>query len=210
MQGTMIPPSPEHGFDTFEVPRFDIEPVVVQSTAVPQMTAQQVPVNTPEYDQRFESILTHNISTVGSMVEALRAASPEMAQQVRDEIIQQSFLVKIAKFFTLPAKADPQRELLRKEAATSVSLFTQEAGQRSDFFCLDRHTWIWHESRTDTTGKPISVTTRYEVRPSGVVKAQDGHGLEYVRGQELINLEAFTKVYYREVAAKVYNRQPTI
>lgn len=89
------------------------------------------------------------------------------------------------------------RELLRKAAKKGGELFGPvPEGVRREFFCLDEHTWVWHEEWTDATGKRHVVTTRYDLRPNGVLKAQDGQPYRYVELEE-------GKRLYR--AARMYN-----
>lgn len=65
--------------------------------------------------------------------------------------------------------------LIHREARIGGSLFGPvPKGHRREFFCLDRHTWVWHEEWKDTAGRQQVMTTRYEVRPNGVLKSQNG------------------------------------
>lgn len=67
-----------------------------------------------------------------------------------------------------------ENQLIRQEAEIGGKLFgAVPKGHHRQFFCLDEHTWIWHEEWNDNTGHHV-VTTRYDVRPSGVIKSQDG------------------------------------
>lgn len=71
--------------------------------------------------------------------------------------------------------AELYRNLLRHEAKIGGQLFGPvPAGGRREFFCLDRHTWVWHEEWTDKNGQQQIRTTRYDVRPNGVLKSQNG------------------------------------
>jgi hypothetical protein len=70
-------------------------------------------------------------------------------------------------------KADAYRSVLQYEARVGGELFGPiPKGTRREFFCLDRHTWVWHEEYTDAAGERQIVTTRYDVRPSGILKSQ--------------------------------------
>lgn len=67
------------------------------------------------------------------------------------------------------------RNLIRHEARIGGTLFGPvPQGGRREFFCLDEHTWVWHEEWIDEHGKHQTRTTRYDVRPSGILKAQNG------------------------------------
>lgn len=95
-------------------------------------------------------------------------------------------------------RARRYRELLRKAAKMGGELFGPIAKDgRREFFCLDKHTWVWHEEWVDKEGKRRIVTTRYDVRPNGILKAQDGQPYRYLDAEE-------AKRLYR--AAKLYNR----
>jgi hypothetical protein len=73
------------------------------------------------------------------------------------------------------ARARAYREAISEEAKIGGSLFgpVPEGGRR-EFFCLDEHTWVWHEEWTDGNSMRHARTTRYDVRPQGILKAQDG------------------------------------
>jgi hypothetical protein len=70
-------------------------------------------------------------------------------------------------------QANQYRDLLRREAELGGQVFGPVAqGGRREFFCLDKNTWIWHEEWVDQTGNRHTKTTRYDVRPTGILKAQ--------------------------------------
>lgn len=102
-------------------------------------------------------------------------------------------------------RARRYRELIRKEAEIGGALFgSVPAGGRREFFCLDRSTWIWHEEWTDQNGKRHVVTTRYDVRPDGVLKAQDGHPYQRLTRKEARHFYKAVKMYNERVQAKLY------
>lgn len=73
------------------------------------------------------------------------------------------------------ARANAYREAIREEAKVGGQLFGAiPEGVRREFFCLDEHTWVWHEEWTDANNMYQARTTRYDVRPNGILKAQDG------------------------------------
>ena len=99
--------------------------------------------------------------------------------------------------------------LIRREARIGGQLFgaTPDGGRR-EFFCLDENTWIWHEEWTDKSGQRQSVTTRYDVRPNGVLKTQNGQTYQYIDQAEATNLVKAAKKYYARIFSEIY--QPAI
>ena len=98
------------------------------------------------------------------------------------------------------------RNLIRLEATIGGQIFGDlPEGHRREFFCLDAHTWIWHEEWTDMLGKRNIRTTRYDVRPDGILKAQDGAGYQAVSAEETKNLIAAAKIYRQRVFKDLYH-----
>jgi hypothetical protein len=80
------------------------------------------------------------------------------------------------------------------------------ASSRREFFCLDKHTWVWHEEWIDTnSGKRQVVTTRYDVRPNGVLKSQGGQAYQKIKGQEALNFYTAVEQYGQKVLGE-YDR----
>ncbi len=97
------------------------------------------------------------------------------------------------------------RNLLHKEAEIGGRIFGPvPAGGRREFFCLDETTWIWHEEWVDAQGIRQIRNTRYDVRPDGILKAQNGQGYQMVGGEEAKNLLAAIQVYTERVANELY------
>jgi len=98
------------------------------------------------------------------------------------------------------------RNLIRREAKIGGQLFgSVQPGARREFFCLDTHTWVWHEEWvSQQTGERQVITTRYDVRPNGVLKAQDGQAYQYVDINEARNLYNAIKLYTKRVGAEIY------
>ena len=91
-----------------------------------------------------------------------------------------------------PQERDAQiyRNIMRDAAKIGGKVFGPvPAGTRREFFCLDEHTWIWHEEWTDAQGKYQVRTTRYDVRPHGIFKAQDGHPYRPISEEEARRLQ---------------------
>lgn len=97
------------------------------------------------------------------------------------------------------------RSMIRRESIIGGDLFGPiPEGHRREFFCLDETTWVWHEEWIDSSGELRVVTTRYDVRPSGIVKAQDGRGYQAVSQGEAQNLIRAAKLYRQRVLHDVY------
>lgn len=94
------------------------------------------------------------------------------------------------------------RTLLRREAQIGGKLFGPvPKGRHRQFFCLDERTWIWHEEWHDKAGKHHAVTTRYEVRPDGIIKSQDGQtAYQRLSPDETRNLYQASQLYLRRVS----------
>ena len=101
-----------------------------------------------------------------------------------------------------------ERELLSLEGEIGAQIFGPiPAGMRREFFCLDEHTWIWHEEKQDKKN-PQSTTIRYEINEHGVLKVQEGARYNYLEGEELKNFAVAVRMYYEQVARRVYQRDP--
>jgi hypothetical protein len=107
---------------------------------------------------------------------------------------------------TQDKRARRYRELIRREAVIGGKLLGPVApGGRREFFCLDRYTWVWHEEWTDAQGQHHAVTTRYDVRPHGIFKAQDGQPYQPLSQEEAKNFYQTVKLYNKSVDAELYS-----
>jgi hypothetical protein len=101
--------------------------------------------------------------------------------------------------------AELHRGLIRREAKLGGELFGPiPEGGRREFFCLDEHTWIWHEEWLDGDGKRRIKTTRYDVRPGSILKAQDGQRYSQVGREEARNLLQAAEAYVSRVKSEIY------
>ena len=93
-------------------------------------------------------------------------------------------------------QADAYSEAIREEAKVGGRVFGPvPEGVRREFFCLDERTWVWHEEWKDADGKKQIRTTRYDVRPHGIFKAQNGQPYQPITREEARNFLAATKRY---------------
>lgn len=110
-----------------------------------------------------------------------------------------------------PKKISVDREyqsLIREEAKMGGTLFgTIPAGHRREFFCLDEYTWVWHEEWINALGKPQAATTRYKVRPGGVLKIQGDQSPQPLSFEESVNLCEAVEAYEHRVMT-MYGAQP--
>lgn len=101
------------------------------------------------------------------------------------------------------------RELLKLESKLGSMLFGKvPEGNRREFFCLDESTWIWHEEWRDEKGVNRQSTTRYEVRPNGILKVTEGPRYLFIEGEELDNFDKATRLYYERTSREIYKRDP--
>jgi len=103
-------------------------------------------------------------------------------------------------------RAEVNKALIHYEARLGGELFGPlAAGGRREFFCLDKHTWVWHEEWMDTNGKRQVMTTRYDVRPNGILKSQGGSSYQKISGKEADNFYKVTEMYLKRVLGE-YDR----
>lgn len=97
-------------------------------------------------------------------------------------------------------RADLYRALIHHEAKIGGELFGPiPKNHRREFFCLDEHTWVWHEEWIDDKGNRQIMMTRYDVRPSGIVKSQGGQAYQKLTTVELKNFYRAVKMYRAKV-----------
>lgn len=96
-------------------------------------------------------------------------------------------------------RADAHKALLHHVAKIGGEVFGPiPAGRRREFFCLDEHTWVWHEEWKDGAGQH-AITTRYDVRPSGILKSQGAHSYQRLTPQEEQNFRAAAYTFYQKI-----------
>ena len=101
-------------------------------------------------------------------------------------------------------RADAHRALIHYEARLGGELFGPiPKGDRREFFCLDERTWVWHEEWTDSQGQRHVMTTRYDVRPNGVVKSQGVNSYQALTKEEAQNLYHAVHLYEQRVSAEL-------
>lgn len=108
-------------------------------------------------------------------------------------------------------RAEMYKALIHYEAKIGGDLFGPvPAGHRREFFCLDEHTWVWHEEWIDgQTGQRQAVTTRYDVRPNGVLKSQGNNSYQDLTLPEARNLYNAIQQYCERVGAELQRMMQT-
>lgn len=102
-------------------------------------------------------------------------------------------------------QAELLRKLMRREAQIGGEIFGPlQPGGRREFFCLDKHTWVWHEEWNGKDGERQVRTTRYDVRPDQIVKSQNGTYTK-VGKQEALRLYEAAKLYNQRVQSELYS-----
>ncbi len=106
---------------------------------------------------------------------------------------------------TAQRKADLYTNLIRHEAKIGGEILgSASTGGRREFFCLDERTWVWHEEWKDKSGQTHIRTTRYDMRPDGILKAQNGH-YQRVDVREATRLSQAIDLYLERVNREMYN-----
>jgi len=102
-------------------------------------------------------------------------------------------------------EAELYRNLIRREAKIGGEIFGEiPAGTKREFFCLDERTWIWHEEWINPNGQRRIKTTRYDIRPDGILKAQDGQTYQHVSIEEAKRLLQAIGVYEEKMRTELY------
>lgn len=102
-------------------------------------------------------------------------------------------------------KAELERNLIRHEAKIGGQLFGPvPKGRRREFFCLNQNTWVWHEEWTEA-GQKLTRVTRYDIRPDGILKSQDGRHYRKVELEEALNFQKAAHLYTQRIKKEIYN-----
>jgi hypothetical protein len=113
----------------------------------------------------------------------------------------------IKKALSVPAnnRDEEYKDIIRYEAKIGGSLFGKVPDNRHrEFFCLDEHTWVWHEAwLDDKSGRRQSVTTRYVVQPHGIFKVQANMSQKRLSDDELQNFYMAVKLYGQKITKEL-------
>jgi hypothetical protein len=101
-------------------------------------------------------------------------------------------------------RANTRRSILHHLAKIGGQVFGPvPANTRREFFCLDRNTWVWHEEWVDENGQDRAMTTRYDVRPTGVLKSQGNNSYQRLTRAEEENFRAAVRIYYERASREL-------
>ena len=107
----------------------------------------------------------------------------------------------LKKALTVPMDLQEEtRELIRYEAKIGGKLFGPiPKDHHREFFCLDEHTWVWHEEWVDNNNHRQIMTTRYDVRDNGIFKTQNNQPYSRLTYEELMNFHEAVKLYGQRI-----------
>jgi hypothetical protein len=113
-----------------------------------------------------------------------------------------AFLPRIMPMSEEEKRAKFERSLISREAEIGGKLFGPvPKGHDRQFFCLDERTWVWHEQWQDQNKQTHTITTRYIIRPSGVIRSQEGQAYQTLSRNEARNLYGAIKLYMKRVTS---------
>lgn len=96
------------------------------------------------------------------------------------------------------------RSLLRHLAKLGGGVFGPiPTGVRREFFCLDEHTWVWHEEWYEQNGQHRAITTRYDIRPDGILKSQGVNSYQRLTGEEERNFRTAVELYSQRALTEI-------
>lgn len=102
-------------------------------------------------------------------------------------------------------RANAKRAILHHLARLGGRVFGPiPDGIRREFFCLDKHTWVWHEEWTDQDGHRRAATTRYDVRPNGILKSQGVSSYQRLSVEEERNFRQAAELYYQQASRELH------
>lgn len=101
-------------------------------------------------------------------------------------------------------RVEMYRNLIRHEAQIGGQVFGPVPnGTRREFFCLNEHTWVWHEEWRDQNGHMRVRTTHYDVRPDGLLKSQNGQ-YQKVDPEETKRFKQAVRSYINRINREMY------
>ncbi len=118
------------------------------------------------------------------------------------------FARAVSKRATEQRRINAHRMLLRHLAKMGGKVFGPvPEGVRREFFCLDEYTWVWHEEWTDEQGQRQALTTRYDIRPTGILKSQGVNSYQHLSTEEEQNFRAAVELYSKAALDEIQEIQ---
>ncbi len=103
------------------------------------------------------------------------------------------------------------QDLMRREVELTRDIFGPvPKGVKREFFCLDQNTWVWYEESADEKGRRQAVTTRYVVRPTEILKSQNGGPYQRLKIDEAKNFQKAAHAYRSKVHENLYDTRKKI
>lgn len=102
-----------------------------------------------------------------------------------------------------------EKEYIAREAMVGARVHGPiPSGHDREFYCLDEHTWVWHETWKDQNGLQ-GFTVHYEVTGSNILKRVNQGSYTRLEGDELLRFDKAVKAYHKEVLQHVYGSPTT-
>ena len=87
-------------------------------------------------------------------------------------------------------------EILRYSARLGGTLFGPiPENHNRQFFCLDSHTWVWHDDWVDEKGKRHIQNFQYKVSANSIIKIVNNNSAQQLNETELDNFYQAVKAY---------------
>ncbi len=97
--------------------------------------------------------------------------------------------------------------VLETEAIMGGKLFGPiKPGHRREFFCLNPHTWVWHEEWLDNSNERHILTTYYHIRKNIILKSHGDQNYQSLTESELQNFLNATKIYIETIPNQITDR----
>lgn len=96
------------------------------------------------------------------------------------------------------------KKLIKSEAQIGGTIFGDiPKGHRREFYCMDKHSWVWREEWTDKKGIRHFKNVRYNVRPNKLIKIENGI-YSVVGPNEAKRFFKATELYFEKISKELY------
>ena len=106
-------------------------------------------------------------------------------------------------FFKNPVTPEEiERDLIKRESKIGRTVFGPvPKGVKREFFCLSKHTWVWHEQKNKKT-----TIHRYKVKENEILKSINNAHYERVSLEEARRFSQAVTLYNQRVHDELYNK----